>query len=77
MKKGFGNNLSENYHNKKFLVKDIELSAQTKKAIILAKEGIINWFFTKQILQAYTLRENTSILRIRKLLKKMCDSSKT
>ena len=42
MSKGFGNisnkkNSSSN--NKSFLVQDIELSSQTKKAIILAREG--------------------------------------
>ena len=36
MNKGFGDN---NKNNKNFLVKDIELASQTKKAIILAREG--------------------------------------
>ena len=43
MNKGFGNITSKknstNDNNEKFLVQDIELSSQTKKAIILAKEG--------------------------------------
>ena len=41
MNKGFGNefNKKNNTQNKDFLVEDIELSAQTKKAIFLAREG--------------------------------------
>ena len=41
MNKGFGNefNKKNNNQNKDFLVEDIELSAQTKKAIFLAREG--------------------------------------
>ncbi|KGF86628.1 tetratricopeptide repeat protein [Prochlorococcus marinus] len=38
MNKGFGNNFYKK-NNENFLVKDIELSSQTKKAIILAREG--------------------------------------
>ena len=40
-KKGFGNefNKKNNNQNVNFLVEDIELSAQTKKAIFLAREG--------------------------------------
>ena len=39
--KGFGNNFNKKNNNlkKNFLVEDIELSSQTKKAIILAREG--------------------------------------
>ena len=36
MNKGFGNNLN---NNSNYLLKDIELGSQTKKAIILAREG--------------------------------------
>ena len=41
MNKGFGNefNKKNNNQNKNLLVEDIELSAQTKKAIFLAREG--------------------------------------
>ena len=41
MNKGFGNNFNKkhNSHNKNFLVEDFELSAQTKKAIFLAREN--------------------------------------
>ena len=41
MNKGFGNNFNKknNHHKKNFLVEDIELSSQTKKAIFLAREG--------------------------------------
>jgi predicted O-linked N-acetylglucosamine transferase (SPINDLY family) len=40
MNKGFGNNFNKNKnHNKNFMVDDIELSTQTKKAIFLAREG--------------------------------------
>ena len=38
MNKGFGNNFYKK-NNKNFLLKDIELSSYTKKAIILAREG--------------------------------------
>ena len=41
MNKGFGNDFNKKNSNldKNFLVEDIELSAQTKKAIFLAREG--------------------------------------
>ena len=39
MDKGFGNNLNRINKNKSFLIKDIELSSKTKKAIYLAREG--------------------------------------
>ena len=41
MKKGFGNDFNKKNSNldKNVLVEDIELSAQTKKAIFLAREG--------------------------------------
>ena len=39
MNKGFGNNFRRINKNKSFLINDIELSSQTKKAIILAKKG--------------------------------------
>ncbi len=41
MNKGFGNNFNKknNNHNENFLVKDVELSVKTKKAILLAREG--------------------------------------
>ena len=39
MNKGFGDNFRENNARKRFLVKDIELTAKTKEAIFLAREG--------------------------------------